>query len=279
MIKLSYSTLGSPNYDLDQVIAAATESGYTGVELRFLRGTVGLASLDEFAPEGIARTRENLESAGLEVACVDTSVRFTSPDPDERDRQLESARTYLRIASELRAPYIRVFGGPIPTDQDAAETTKLIADGLERAATAAEEFDVTVLLETHDTFSTGAQVAELLSNGMPDRFAILWDFLHSYRSGEDFTETYRILGDKVRHVHLKDSAEFSPTGFDLKLMGQGRLPVREFVAFLTKVGYDGYVSFEWEKAWHPEIEEPEVALPQYADYMTRLLAELAGAGA
>jgi hypothetical protein len=24
---------------------------------------------------------------------------------------------------------------------------------------------------------------------------------------------------------------------------------------------------EWEKRWHPEIEEPEVALPQYLDLL------------
>ncbi|RYG31354.1 MAG: sugar phosphate isomerase/epimerase, partial [Chitinophagaceae bacterium] len=28
-------------------------------------------------------------------------------------------------------------------------------------------------------------------------------------------------------------------------------------------GYQGYYSFEWEKLWHPEIEEPEAALAQY----------------
>jgi sugar phosphate isomerase/epimerase len=28
-------------------------------------------------------------------------------------------------------------------------------------------------------------------------------------------------------------------------------------------GYQGWVSVEWEKRWHPEIAEPEVALPQH----------------
>jgi len=31
--------------------------------------------------------------------------------------------------------------------------------------------------------------------------------------------------------------------------------------------YDAYVSFEWEKYWHPEIEEPEVALPDFVKAM------------
>ena len=40
---------------------------------------------------------------------------------------------------------------------------------------------------------------------------------------------------------------------------------------LKAAGYKGYYGFEWEKAWHPEIEEPEVALPQYAEMMKRWL--------
>jgi len=31
--------------------------------------------------------------------------------------------------------------------------------------------------------------------------------------------------------------------------------------------YGGFYNFEWEKRWHPEIEEPEVAFPQFADVL------------
>ena len=36
---------------------------------------------------------------------------------------------------------------------------------------------------------------------------------------------------------------------------------------LRGIGYAGYLSFEWEKRWHPEIEDPEVAFPRYIEYM------------
>jgi sugar phosphate isomerase/epimerase len=47
------------------------------------------------------------------------------------------------------------------------------------------------------------------------------------------------------------------------LLGQGEVPVQEMIALLAHDGYQGWVSVEWEKRWHPEIEEPEVALPQH----------------
>jgi fatty-acyl-CoA synthase len=34
-------------------------------------------------------------------------------------------------------------------------------------------------------------------------------------------------------------------------------------ASLAEIGFDRYVSFEWEKLWHPELVAPEVALPHF----------------
>ena len=42
---------------------------------------------------------------------------------------------------------------------------------------------------------------------------------------------------------------------------------------LAGAGYEGFYCFEWEKKWHPEIEEPEVAFPQYAKVVGEYLAE------
>jgi hypothetical protein len=53
------------------------------------------------------------------------------------------------------------------------------------------------------------------------------------------------------------------------------VPIRRQVEALARSGYRGYYSFEWEKRWHPEIEEPEIAIAQFA---TVAGAYLRGAG-
>ncbi len=45
---------------------------------------------------------------------------------------------------------------------------------------------------------------------------------------------------------------------------EGEAPVSEALTALRKGGFKGYYSFEWEKMWHPEIQEPEIAMPHYA---------------
>ena len=51
------------------------------------------------------------------------------------------------------------------------------------------------------------------------------------------------------------------------LAGRGAVSFTSVVNALRGLGYDGYISFEWEKYWHPEIEEPEVALPDFVTAM------------
>ena len=42
---------------------------------------------------------------------------------------------------------------------------------------------------------------------------------------------------------------------------------------LAAGSYKGFYGFEWEKQWHPDIAEPEVAFPHYAQVMSKWLAE------
>jgi sugar phosphate isomerase/epimerase len=94
------------------------------------------------------------------------------------------------------------------------------------------------------------------------------------RVGEPPGETFATLGPLVRHTHLKDSV---PDGSGRRYVptGQGSIPLREAVQVLVAGGYQGIYCLEWEKRWHPELEEPEVAFPHFARVMTQYLA---GAG-
>lgn len=76
----------------------------------------------------------------------------------------------------------------------------------------------------------------------------------------------------MRHVHLKDSVP-GDSGDHYVLTGTGKVPVKDIVAVLAKGHYRGIYGFEWEKAWIPEIEEPEVAFPEFAKVMAGYLRE------
>ncbi len=62
--------------------------------------------------------------------------------------------------------------------------------------------------------------------------------------------------------------------WQLVLLGEGDIPVRDGLRLLQQRGYQDFISVEWEKKWHPEIEEPEVAFPQHLAVLKTYVSEL-----
>jgi hypothetical protein len=46
--------------------------------------------------------------------------------------------------------------------------------------------------------------------------------------------------------------------------------VRRQVEVLAASGYSGCYTFEWEKVWHPDLEEPEIAIADFAQFMKQI---------
>jgi len=266
MITYGFSTIGCPDYDIPQVVELARANGFKGIEIRFLRGTVDLASLSEFT-SGIAETRRRFDDAGIKVVGINTGVRMVSLDPAVRQQQLEAARANLAIAQALGADYLRLFGGPVPAEQERERTLDAIAQGLGEIADLTHAGGVHSLIETHDSFCKADSILDLYKRGASDKLGVLWDTLHSYRHGDSGEESWGKLGDRIRLVHVKDAFTATPQKFDFALTGEGTVPVAGFLDLLEREGYEGYVNFEWEKGWHPEIAEPEVAIPHFARYI------------
>ena len=73
-------------------------------------------------------------------------------------------------------------------------------------------------------------------------------------------------------VHVKD-ARRGADAWRQVLLGEGEVPVAESVSALGAAGYRGWLVVEWEKHWHPELEEPEIALAQHAEAMAGVLGQ------
>jgi sugar phosphate isomerase/epimerase len=200
-------------------------------------------------------------------------VAWVLPAPGERVSAAD-LRAFLALAEELGAPMIRVFGGDWREGWTEEQVFAATAALLNEVAPNAERHGVAIVLETHDSLSSSRTVAEVLRHVPSRAVGALWDTHHPYRMGESPDQVIDALGDRILHFHVKDARrnDAARTGWDLVLLGEGEVPVKDSVTTLVRRGYDGWVSIEWEKKWHPQIEEPEVALPQHA----KLLREWVG---
>jgi sugar phosphate isomerase/epimerase len=271
--RLAFSTLAFPGTTLARAASLGSEYGYQGIELRLIDGELIDPSMPASARSAV---RQTVAAVGLPIVAVDSSIRLTDEDPGP-----EISR-FLTLASEWECPLVRVFGGTLSDDpQVRQDQIKAAAKVLEAALPLAERAGVAVGLETHDSFSSAAVVAEALALVDSTWVGAVWDSHHPYRMGETPQEVYDLIGQRVLLAQVKDArrAPERADGWQLTLLAQGEVPVREMLDLLDQGGYQGWISVEWEKRWHPEIEDPELALPQHIELLRTWQREARGAEA
>ncbi len=270
-MKLAFSTLGCPRWSLEKVIRAAGEYGFQGLEIRGLQDDLDITRRSEFTG-GANSTRRRLQDLGLEIACFSSSIMLSSPDGAGSDASFDELQRYAQLCATFGTPFIRIFGGNIGSTSRVSALGKAAAN-LRKMAEIVKDPRVRILVETHDDWMRADHMKSLMTAASADAIGLLWDTNHPFMFlGEAPATTWKETGRWVHHTHWKDSKRNprAKHGFDPVLMGEGDVPHQEIYQVLKDGDYRGYLSLEWEKRWHPEISEPEIALPQYAEYMRRI---------
>jgi sugar phosphate isomerase/epimerase len=263
-LKLAFSTLGCPEWTLEQVAEAARNLGYQGTELRALGGSINLLERPELQPSAIEQTRTFLRDQNLSICCVDTSCSFDAVDARTRQENVEIALRHCELAAALDAPLIRVFPNEIPAGATREETRDRIVASLRAVAKRAPS-GVRIGLETHGDFARGHAAAEIISLADHPNVGLIWDVANALAAGDSIAESARAVSPYLVHVHLRDAHAVEGREHWLPVLaGRGAVSFAETIDALHGLAYQGYISFEWEKYWHPEIEEPELAFEDFA---------------
>jgi sugar phosphate isomerase/epimerase len=271
-MRISFSTLACPAWSLAEILDAAGRLGYDGVELRFVAGDDALWARPELQGAGLRETLGRLRGLGLAISCVDTRSFFHHPPGPARELAKDEALRSLELAAGLGAAGIRVFGDRVQPGEDLATTAALVSEALEGLGEAAQTLGVEAWLESHGDFARARDTLNILARVRSASVGAVWDPANAFETGETPAEGYAILGARIRHVHVKDvvppldAARGERRPWTPVLPGQGAFGPERVLAVLADAGYERWISFEWEKKWHPAIEEPEVALPHFISW-------------
>jgi len=261
-LPLAFSTLGCPQWPFAQILDFAAANGFSAVEIRCILGDLDLPNRPEFAPEQIAATKKAIAAHGLKVSDLGSSSEMHLTDPDKRAKSIADGKRFIDLAEKLDAPYVRIYGNKLEGPQD--ECIRRVAAGMRELAIYAKPHNVTVIIESHGDFVTSPLLKRVLTEADHPNAALLWDAHHTFVSGHEEPEvTVRELGSWIKHTHLKDSVQVNGEAHYV-LTGKGSVPVRRQMQALAAINYKGYFCFEWEKLWHPDIAEPEVAIADFA---------------
>lgn len=260
--RLAFSTLGCPKWPFAQVLDFAGSNGYAGIELRGILGDLDLPNRPEFAPDQIAATKKAIASHGLRISDLGSSSEMHHADPDKRAKSIADAKRFIDLAQQLDSPYVRIFGNKVEGDRE--ECIHRVAAGMRELAIYAKPHNVTVIIESHGDFVTSPLLKQVLTEADHPNAALLWDAHHTFVDGHEEPQfTVRELGRWIRHTHLKDSIPQNGERHYV-LVGKGEVPVARQMQVLAATDYKGYFCFEWEKLWHPDIAEPEIAIADFA---------------
>ena len=263
-LKLSFSTLGCPDWTFDDIVKFAGQHDYSGIEVRGILREMDLTKVPEFSsPQQIASTLRKMKDRNLVFVDLGSSAAMHYPEGSERTKNLDEAKRFIDLAAKLECPFIRVFPNQIPKDADRQQTLDLIAKGLRELGEYAKETKVSALLESHGEVIYKKDLKEIMESAGHEHIGLVWDICNMWSvTKETPAEVYADLKPYIRHTHIKD-LEMVDGKEKYVLLGRGIVPIFSAIDLLYKDGYAGYYSFEWEKLWHPDIGPPEIALADY----------------
>lgn len=265
---LSFSTLGCPAWTFDQVVDFAAEHKYQGIELRGIKGQLNLPECTEFnSPSAIAATMRKMKNKRLKFVDLGSSTELHHTEANVRQKHIDDGKRFIDLAAEVNCPYVRVFPNKLPDTDERAKIVDLITTGLIELGTYAGKSGVRVLMESHGDAVKTDELEKIMQDASKANTGLVWDVVNMWVvTKQPPAEVYSKLKNYIYHTHLKDVI-IDGSKLHYVLLGTGQAPIFEAIDILYKNGYKGFYSFEWEKLWHPEIAEPEMALADFPQKM------------
>jgi sugar phosphate isomerase/epimerase len=274
MLKPAFSTVACPEWTLDRVANAAGRMGYLGVELRTFDASSRFFANDPALTDP-AKVRRLFADAGVSVCSVATDASFDKivfPPVighllTDEEVQVRKAKRAIDLAAAIDAHFIRVFAFyQSPMDPHKACVARIV-ERLGKVVDHANKTGVVVVLENGGSFRTAADALEIVAAINSPLLQVCYNAAAASLAGENPAEGAAKLAaqQELGMLRVKDLRDGSPVP-----LGTGTIPVQPLIAQLARDAAtnpgepDVWCVYEWDRAWLPEIGEPEFALEHAA---------------
>jgi len=257
-MRFAFSTVSCPKWDFETIVARAKEYGYDGVEVRGFLNEAILTGSNPFLTDP-RKVRDLFADNGLDICCLSSSIAMTQ----NRKRDAAAAkdlRQFIDTAQALSCPLVKVFDTQVRPGQDRPAAGVALGTWLLPLADYAAERGVMIVVENALSFRAAKEMWLILDRLSHPSIACCWDVFNAATIGESPWFSVPTLNSRIQYVQVKD-AKLGTLGASYTKLGEGDVPVQKFLTRLRGIGYKGWVSMEWEKAWLPNIAEPEEVLP------------------
>jgi sugar phosphate isomerase/epimerase len=248
-ISVSYYSLHGKTGDTFEFINFCHENGVKYVELLDYH-------LSE--EEDIHKVNQVLENLNMKVSSYSIRNDFVKVTEEERREEVELMKKKIDKALLLNTKLLRVFSGDRKEGILFETAKQWIIDCFKEVVKYAEEKGITLAIENHGLFvGRSSQVKELIEAVGSVALRSTTDTGNFLIANEEPVSAVKNLEEYISFVHFKDLKE-SDTGFTSldgrkykgTALGQGEVPLKEIVKFLSSIDYKGLLSIELEEGEH-----------------------------
>ena len=297
-MKLAGHTMGTPEYTLDEAIELFAKIGLEGIEIIVQNDGYKCAISEEASDEEVLSVKKKVEAAGLEVSGLTPYLNlFNDLDEAVREEECRKLKRVIDMAHLIGTKRIRIYGGKFvdgETDDDGKKLAQLVKS-MRECGDHAAKFDIKLCLENHfgTMTTTAARTAEIIKAIDHPNVGVLYDQANiAFFPAEEYEEAIELQKGKIFYVHCKDlvykggvpqKPKFSMVSHvsedertvSSRIPGQGILDWPGILRKLKEVGYDGWISFEYERRWQKiDLPDASIGMPQAAEYIKGILKEI-----
>lgn len=238
--------------DYARCFERAAELGFEGVQLYVARHGYLTLDSDESRVRGVVRRAEEAGIALTSLEVEPFSFSLTDDDPEVRNQGTATVRTALRLAAVMRVPGILVIPGYVGLPWDPSvqpvrydHAYERLCHSLQTLAPAAEDLGVAILIENiwNMFLLSPLEMRRLIDEVASPQVGVLFDTGNVIPFG--FPEQWiRILGSRIREVHLKDFRRAVATVNGFVGLLEGDVNWSQVMLALDEIGFDGFLTAE-----------------------------------
>lgn len=289
MYPIAGHTMGTPEYTVLEALELFHEIGLDGAEI-VVQDNYRSGIPTHCSEAELKLIKEKADALELRIiALTPYNSRFNDLDPAVQAMEEAEIRRCIDYAAFLGAEYIRIYGGNYAgndTDPD-GKKWEALAQSMCRLGDKAQRKGVKLVIENHfNTMTVSAkQSIELSRKINHPSVGILYDQANlTFTGNEDYREAIALQQDKVYHMHVKDlqfkSGDHAFVSSDVshpkeeernvitRIVGEGELDWPGILRMVKERGYQGWLSLEYERRWHPDdIPDASIGMKKSAEYL------------
>jgi fatty-acyl-CoA synthase len=246
-MKLSFSDKFVKSNSFLHLCNIVKDYGYEGVEVFDAKSELIEHNDSIFRPSITGDAKRKLINRHIAISVLNY------PNAIESEKDGQEIVEYIELAALASVKAVIVKFDKIPQN-------KKLKDILLPAINVAEQNGVSLLIETSGPLAYTEKVLEIINFFGTAVLKVCWNIRETFfTAGESADKTSQTLGAYIGYVRLGDKKNDKNV-----IIGDGELPVKDFINALSSLNYDGYVGVMESD----DVCDLDVVLTHFESYLT-----------